>query len=131
MTPAGRGWAVAAALWAVVIVLSGVLPTQGPVHAVAGGRDVLLTTLGHFVTYAVLGFLLAVALGGWEVRGVMLAWALVSAAALGVAIELVQGPLPYRDAQSVDAVVDVAGAALGLALFSVVAPVLRRRSRRG
>jgi VanZ family protein len=131
VTPAGRGWAVAAALWAVVIVLSGVLPTQGPVHAVAGGRDALLTTMGHFVAYAVLGFLLAVALAGWEVRGVMLAWALVSSAALGVAIELIQGPLLYRDAQSVDAVVDIAGAALGLVLFSVVAPVLRRRSRRG
>ena len=43
---------------------------------------------------------------------------LALAAALGGAIELVQGPLSYRDAQVADFLVDVAGAAAGLAVFS-------------
>ena len=44
------------------------LPTQGAVEAVSGGHDDLATTAGHFAAYALLGFLLGVALGGWRVE---------------------------------------------------------------
>ena len=111
--------------------MSGVLPTQGAVHAVAEGHDDLLTTAGHFGAYALLAFLLVVALGGWEARPRDLAVSLALAAALGGAVELVQGPLPYRDLQLADFLVDVAGAALGIILFSAVARARRPRSRRG
>lgn len=126
-----RRWRVAAVGWALVVLVSGVLPTQGVVHAVAEGRDDLLTTAGHFAAYALLGFLLVVALGGWEARARDLAVVLGLAAGLGGVIELVQGPLPYRDMQLLDFLVDVAGAAVGLAAFSAAAWARRRRSRRG
>jgi VanZ family protein len=131
LTASRRNWRIAAAGWALVIALSGLLPTQDAVHSVAWGRDDVATTAGHFFAYALLGFLLPVALGGREIRARALAWSLVLAAGLGVAIEVVQGPLPYRDAQLVDALVDIAGAALGAVLISAVALSRRPRSRRG
>ena len=131
MIQAGRGWRVAAVAWAVVVAVSGVLPTQGVVRAVSEGHDDLLTTGGHFVSYILLGFLLAVAIGGWGARGRQLIIALALAAALGGAVELVQGPLPYRDMQLSDFLVDVAGAVLGIVVFSAVAWARRPRSRRG
>ena len=57
--------------------------------------------------------------------------ALALAGGLGALIELVQVPLPYRDGQVVDVLVNVAGAAVGLAVFSAVALAWRPRSRRG
>ncbi len=95
------------------------------------GTTRLTTTIAHFVAYALLGFLLGVALGGWRVDLRRLVLGLALAAALGGAIELIQGPLSYRDAQLADFVVDVAGAAAGLVVFSAAASVARRRSRRG
>jgi VanZ family protein len=130
VTPASRRWRIAAA-WAAVILVSGVLPTQSTVRAISGGHDDLVTTAGHFAAYVLLGFLLGVALCGWEPRGSALVLGLVLAAVLGGAIELVQAPLSYRGAQLSDFVVDVAGAAAGLAAFSAVALVRRPRSRRG
>jgi VanZ family protein len=47
--------------------------------------------------------------------------ATTSSVGLGLLIELIQAPLPYRDAQAADVAVDVLGAALGLAAFSAVA----------
>lgn len=129
--PADRGWRIAAICWAAVIVVSGVVPTQGAIHAVAEGHDDLLTTAGHFVAYVLLGFLLVAAGGGWEVRLRHAAVALALAVLLGGAIELVQGPLPYRDMQLADFLVDAAGAALGVVVFSAVAWARRRRWRRG
>ncbi len=131
MTSTWAPWRIAAAAWAVVIFISGVLPTASTVHAVSGGRDTLTTTFAHFVAYTLLGFLLGVALGGWRVDPRRLVLGLALAAALGGAIELVQGPLSYRDAQLVDFVVDVAGAAAGLVVFSAAVSVAGRRSRPG
>jgi VanZ family protein len=124
-------WRLAAAIWAAVIFVSGVVPTQRAVTAVSGGHDTAFTTAAHFAVYAVLGFMLGVAVAGWtaETRGVLVA--LVLAAALGGVIEVIQGPLSYRDAQIADFVVDVAGAAVGLAVFSAVARGRRPRSRPG
>jgi VanZ family protein len=131
VTPTSSFWRIAAAAWAVVIFISGVLPTAGVVHAISDGHDTLTTTIAHFVTYSLLGFLLGVALCGWRVDLRRLVLGLALASALGGAVELIQGPLSYRDAQSADFVVDVAGAAAGLVVFSAAAWVARRRSRRG
>ena len=130
MTATSRFWRVAAGVWAAVIFVSGVVPTRSVVRAVSEGHDTLTTTAAHFVVYAVLGFLFGLALGGWHTDLRRLAVALALAAALGGAIELIQGPLSYRDAQLADFIVDVAGAAAGLAVFSVAAAA-RSRSRRG
>lgn len=118
MNPASSRWRDAAVVWAAVIFTSGVLPTQGAVATMSADHDWAMTTAAHFVAYMVLGFLLAVAAGGWQVRGRQLLVALLLAAALGGVIELLQGPLPYRDTQAFDFVVDVAGAAAGVASFS-------------
>jgi len=130
-----RGWRVAAVVWAVAIVVFGVLPTQGAVHAIAEGRggDDLLTSAGHFAAYVLLAFVLAVALDDWRLSARAVLGAAALAVSLGVAIELVQAPLPYRDCQLTDALVNAAGAALGLAVFSVAARarVRRLRGRRG
>ena len=130
MTATSRFWRVAAGVWAAAIFVSGVVPTRSVVRAVSEGHDTLTTTAAHFVVYAVLGFLLALALVGWGTDFRRLALALALAAALGGTIELIQGPLSYRDAQLADFIVDVAGAAAGLAVFSVAAAA-RSRSRRG
>jgi len=124
-----RGWRVAAVAWAAAIVVFGVLPTQGAVHVIAKGLDDLLTSAGHFASYAVLAFVLAVARDDWRVSRHAVLGAAAVAVSLGVAIELVQAPLPYRDCQVGDALVDVAGAALGLVVFSAVARARERRPR--
>jgi VanZ family protein len=124
-------WRVAALAWAGVIFVTGILPTQGVVETVSGGHDDLATMVGHFMAYMVLGFLLGRALGGWRVERGRVLLALVLAVALGAVIELIQMPLPYRDGQVVDLVVNAAGAAVGLAVFSAAAPAARPRSRRG
>jgi VanZ family protein len=125
------GWRVAAIVWAALVVVLGVLPTQSTVQAVSGGRDDLTTSAGHFAAYIVLAFMLAVALDDWRISRRALLGAAALAVALGVAIELAQAPLPYRDCQLADALVDAAGAALGLVAFSVAARVRRPRERRG
>jgi VanZ family protein len=124
-----RGWRVAAVMWAAAIVVFGVLPTRGVVHAVAEGRDGLLTSAGHCVSYTLLAFVLAVALDDWRLSRRAVLGAAALAVCLGVAIEVVQAPLPYRDCQLGDALVNAAGAALGLAVFSVVALARGRRPR--
>lgn len=98
---------------------------------VSAGHETLTTTVAHFVAYALLGFLLGVALGGWRVDVRSLALGLALAASLGGAIELVQGPLSYRDAQFFDLIANAAGAAVGLVVFSAVAAGARPRSHPG
>jgi VanZ family protein len=124
-----RPWRVAAAAWAAIIVLFGVVPVQGLVHTVAEGQagENLVTWAGHFAEYAILAFVLAVVLDDWRLSLRAIIGAAALAIGLGAAIELVQALLPYRDCQLSDALVNAAGAGLGLALFSVVA---RRRGRR-
>ncbi|MEI6449848.1 MAG: VanZ family protein [Actinomycetes bacterium] len=126
-----RGWRVAAVAWAAAIVVFGVLPTQEVVHAVAEGRggDELLTSAGHFAAYVILAFVLAVALDDWRLSRRAVLGAAALAVSLGVAIELVQAPLPYRDCQLADALVNAAGAALGLGFFSAAARARARRPR--
>lgn len=122
-----HAWRLVAAGWALVIVVFGVVPTHEALEATVGTRENLVTSLGHFVEYAVLAFALAVAFGGWRVEARALALAGTLAAALGWAMEVVQLPLPYRDFQPGDGFVDMAGAATGLLVFSVVAPWVGER----
>lgn len=128
-----RAWRIAALVWTAIVVAFGVLPTQGTIHAMAEGHDTLLASGGHFGEYAVLAFILAVVLDDWRPSSRALFGAFVAAAGLGAIIELVQAPLPYRDCQLSDALVNAVGACAGLVVFSLVARirVRRRRSRRG
>jgi VanZ family protein len=131
VTASLRVWRAAAVAWAAVILASGLLPTQDVIEAASRGRDDAVTTAGHFAAYVLLGFLVGVALAGWEVRAGSLLLGLALSAALGGLVELVQAPLPYRSAEMMDLIVDVAGAAVGLVLFSAVPPAERSRWRRG
>jgi len=126
-----RPWQVAAATWAVVILASGLLPTQTTVEAFSRGHDTAATTAGHFAAYLLLGFLLGAALGGLSVEWIRMFLTLALAAALGGVIEVAQAPLPYRDAQPLDFFVNIAGAAVGLLLLSAATRVTRSRSHRG
>ncbi len=127
-----RAAGAAAAVWAAVIVAGGLLPTQGPVEAVSRGYDSSVTLVGHFASYALWGFLLRAAIDGWgneTWRGPTVAFVLT--AALGGSIEAVQGVLPYRDAQMVDVLTNLAGVTLGLLVFSCALRARRSRARRG
>jgi VanZ family protein len=128
-----HGWALAAALWALAIVVFGVIPTHETLAATVGRHENSVASLAHFLEYAVFAFLLAVALGGWRVRASTLTAAAVLAVGLGWVIELVQLPLPYRDFQVSDGVTDMAGVAAGLAVFSglVLWREARPRAHRG
>jgi VanZ family protein len=126
-------WVVAAAAWALGIVVFGVIPTHQALAATVGREENLVASLGHFVEYAVFAFVLAVALGGWRAGVRSLGLAAAIAVGLGWSIELVQVPLPYRDFQVSDGVTDMAGVGAGLAVFSliVLARAARPRARRG
>lgn len=126
-----RPWQVAAAAWAVVILATGLLPTQTAVEAISRGHDTAATTAGHFAAYLVLGLLLGAALGGLRAEWIRTLSTLVLAALLGGVIEVAQAPLPYRDAQLVDFFVNIAGAAAGLLLLSAATRVMRSRSHHG
>ena len=99
MMRGSRPWRVAAIVVAAAIAVAGVLPTQGAVHAVSGGRDDLVTSAGHFASYVLLAFVLAVALDDWRVSRRAILGAAAIAICLERSIELVQAPLPYRDCQ--------------------------------
>lgn len=125
-----RRWRLAAVTLVVLIVVLGVIPTHATLHAVAGGGEDAAANTAHFVEYAVLAFVLPLALEGWRPSRRCLAVAGAACVALGIGIELVQLALPYRSAQISDALLDVAGTALGLALVSLIARVRAKRSPR-
>lgn len=122
-------WRRAALAWAVVVVAFALIPLQAVLDATVPEHETAVTRAGHFFEFALLAFLLAVAFDGWAVNRRSVVGAAVVAIGMGVLIELVQGPLPYRDCQLSDALTDVAGVALGLVVFSVVARAPGRRSR--
>ena len=131
MKRGARTWRAAAAAWAVVIVVFGVIPTQQIVSAAAPDHEIASTLTGHFMEYFVLAALISAT---WAGRSGWIPGAAVTltlAVGLGAMIELVQAFLPYRDSQAIDVLVNAAGAACGVAVFSVVSKVVgRRRSRR-
>jgi VanZ family protein len=121
-----RRWLLAALGWAAVIVTFGLVPLQAALDATAGPKHEDQTTAaGHFVEYAVLATLLALALGGWSGRRRSFPLAFAGAALLGLAIEGVQGFLPWRDAQLTDVLVNTLGSACGLAATALVAQIKR------
>lgn len=128
-----RAWRIAALAWTAIVVAFGVLPTQRMTSAFALSLEALLTSTGHFVEYAILAFVLAVALDDWRSSPRALVGAGAAAVGLGVVIEFVQVPLPYRDFQLADALINGVGVGVGLALFSLAARTRarRRRSRLG
>jgi VanZ family protein len=128
-----RGWVAAAAAWALVIVVFGVVPTHETLQATVGSWENAVASALHFAEYAALAFLLAVAIAGWRVTARGLVWAALVAVTLGWAVEVVQLPLSYRDFQAADGIVDMAGAAVGLAVFTGVAAqrAARRPEHRG
>ena len=124
-----RGWIAAAAVLALVILVVGVLPTHPVLAATTGSSENLVASLGHFVEYAILAFVLAVAVDGWRLSLRAVVWSAVLTVGLGWLIEVLQAPLPYRDFQVADGLVDMAGVAVGLAVFSVAARAGAARRR--
>ncbi len=127
MTGVSRTWLLFACAWVVVIVVFGVIPTEDMVSVAGPDREVELTSAGHFAEYGLLAALLTAALGGWAARPRSVLLALALAAGLGVAIEIVQAFLPYRDCEAADVAVNVLGAACGLALAGAASVVRARR----
>ncbi len=120
MTHAGRAWSAAAVLWALLIVVFGALPTQQLVSEVAPEREAASTLLGHFVEYLVLAALLAAAFGRRYSVARRAGLVIALAVGLGVAIEVAQAFLPYRDCQLLDVLVNAAGAFFGLVVVSAI-----------
>lgn len=116
---------LAAATWAALIVVIGVMPIQRFVGAVASGRETAATLVGHFLAYCILAILLVAALGGRRSASRRAALVMALAVSLGVVVEAVQALLPYRDCQLVDVLFNAAGAACGLVVLSAV---VRRRT---
>lgn len=124
-----RRWLRFAVVWAFAILAFGVLPTQAIVDAATPGRETESTLAGHFLEYAVLGALLGLALGATTTGPAGAKRALTTmllCASLGFVVELAQGPLPYRDFQATDILVNVLGAAVGLAVARTIAPAWAR-----
>ena len=120
MTHGARAWSAAAVLWALLIVVFGALPTQQLVSEVAPEREAASTLLGHFVEYLVLAALLTAALRRRCGVARRAALVMVLAVGLGVAIEVAQAFLPYRDCQLLDVLVNAGGAFCGLAVVSAI-----------
>ena len=89
------------------------------------GRLSLYDKAEHFAAYLVLGFLAFRVINRRAVFPVALA--IASCAALGGLIEIIQ-PLVGRNRELADFLVDLAGAAIGVALSAVVAAMLSRRA---
>ncbi|MFB6252585.1 MAG: VanZ family protein [Halobellus sp.] len=92
-----------------------------------GGLGIDVTVWLHFGAYAVLAWLTARAAGSDDARTAL--FALVVASGVGLAIEAMQATIPARTASVGDAVVNAAGAGLGVA-WRRVTSALRRGSDR-
>jgi VanZ family protein len=106
--------------WVVIVVLS----LQPQPELPAGLSDKLL----HFIAYAVMA---AMAAGFCHVPRRLAAWAVVTVA-LGGAVELAQGLLPWRSAELADLAADAGGAGAGwllglLWLTLLIRPLARDR----
>jgi VanZ family protein len=110
---------------AVAILVVGSLRSAPP-----GAQYVSDKTL-HCVAFGIFAWLAARALRflrpAWRVSRVLLAGFLASSA-LGGALELWQGLLPYRDSEFLDFVADAIGAAIVMLLTGVVWQLLRSRA---
>lgn len=137
-----RGAAAVALAWGAVVLAFALLPTHGVLSSVAGERETLTTQVGHFAEFALLAALVerwlkargalaaetGLALAPSHMAPAVGAW--LATVAYGAAIEGVQLPLPYRDGQLADLVIDAAGALAGLVVLSAVRYLRRRGVRR-
>ncbi len=113
---ARRGWIV----WAPVILFVSVVPVGWVFGLTPHAGWSLQGNVGHVFEFGLFAVLVALA----RARAVpgssgMLAGA-VAAIGYGVAIELIQWPIPYRTADPRDAALDVVGVTVALALLWVV-----------
>jgi len=103
---------------AVILSVSTAEPGEGDPRTLFGlGISVYL----HFVAYGGLAGAIGYAALAADRRALLLAAGL--SFAYGVGIELIQWPIAYRTASILDAGINAAGAAIGAAVWRVVAPV--------
>jgi len=105
-SPALRLWAPVV-LWAAVIFAFSSIPSLG---TGLGTWDLVLRKLAHVAEYAVLGALLARAVGGWGV-------ALALGAAYALSDEVHQSFVAGRRGAPLDVLIDSVGVALGIAAW--------------
>lgn len=105
-SPALRLWAPVV-LWAAVIFAFSSIPSLG---TGLGTWDLVLRKLAHVAEYAVLGSLLARAVGGWGV-------ALALGAAYALSDEVHQSFVAGRRGAPLDVLIDSVGVALGIAAW--------------
>jgi VanZ family protein len=113
---AREGWLI----WALAILIGGVLPIAAIFDLPESDAWSLSASLVHLAEFAVFTMLVAVA---WR-RRVPSSTGLIPAAVLGLlyglAIEIIQGPIPWRDFSWSDFGFDALGIALGALLLTLV-----------
>ncbi len=112
-------WAGVLACAGLILVASVLDTGSGPQPTVFG---IGLSLYLHLVAYAGLAGAIGYALLGVDRRA--LAVAAAGAVLFGVGVELVQAPIPYRTASTLDVLVNGLGAALGAAVWRAVAPMV-------
>jgi VanZ family protein len=120
---ARRGWLV----WGAVILVGAVLPVAEILGLDGSNRLSLIASSVHFVEFALFALFVAVA---WRLEVPASSGVIPAAIAgllYGLVIELIQGPIPYRDFGIFDLAFDVAGVAVGLGIAWLTRP--RRISR--
>jgi VanZ family protein len=119
---ARRGWLA----WGAVVLLVSVVPVGWVFGFTPEATWSLLGSAGHFLEFGLFAVLVAV----WRSRAVPASSGYVvgalGAAGYGLAIEVIQIPIPYRSADPRDFAADVAGVAVALSTLAVV----RRRRRK-
>ncbi len=112
-------YAVAICLALVVLAASVTEPSDAVPRTLFG---VNFTTYLHLLAYAGLTGAIGYVLLSTD------RWALLTAALIatlyGAAIELLQGPIPYRTTATADGVINAIGAVVGAALWRGLAPLL-------
>ena len=100
-------------IWAVRMMIVSSIPNLGPqpLNFTFGDK------IEHFIEYAILGFLLSLALFKTRSRPIMLS-AIAICAAYGIIDELHQLFVPGRDADPFDALADIIGSAAGVGIYA-------------
>jgi len=118
---ARRGWMV----WAPVILLVSVVPVSWVFGFTPHAGWSLSGNIGHVFEFGLFAVLVALARARAVPGSTGLLAGALAGVGYGVAIELIQWPIPYRSADPRDAALDVVGVTCALALLWAV----RRRRR--
>jgi len=110
---ARRGWL----LWAAVILFVSVVPVGWIFGFEPRARWSLSGNLGHFFEFGLFAVLVALARRRSRPGSSGIAFGAAAAIGYGLAIELIQWPIPYRSADPRDFAVDVVGVACALAVL--------------